>query len=104
MAVLGPEFGADPGEARGETAAVVGRHVGEAERESGRGFARESDGADFGLVILGGDVDGARAAFDGDERVAFAPLAPGGLWRGQVFDVDVVRRSPRAETPMKPRS
>lgn len=79
MTVLGPEFGADPGEARGETVAVVGRHVDEAERESGRGFAQESDGADFGLVILDREVDGAPAAFDGDERVAFAPLALGGL-------------------------
>src|SRR5918997_6825419 len=40
VAVLRTELGTDLGEGRGEAAAVVGQHVGEAEGKSGRGLAQ----------------------------------------------------------------
>jgi hypothetical protein len=89
MAVLGAEFGADLGEGGGEAAAVVGQHVGEAEGEGRRSLAEEGNGALLGLVVLDGEVDGARAPVDGDVEVALAPFAIAGLQLGQVLDVDV---------------
>ena len=70
-------------------AAVVGQHVGELERERRRGLAEKGDGAPFRLVVLDGQVDGARPAVDGDEQAAFAPLAISCLQLGQALDVDV---------------
>ncbi len=89
VAVLRAEFGAGPGEGRGEAAAVVGQHVGEAEGEGGRGLPQEGDGAPLGLVVLDREVHRARAPVDGDVEVSLAPLAVGGLQLGQVLDVDV---------------
>jgi hypothetical protein len=63
--------------------------VGEAEGEGGRGFPQERDGALLGLVVLDGEVHGARTAVDGDVEVALAPLAVAGLQLGQALDVDV---------------
>jgi hypothetical protein len=61
----------------------------DAEGEGGGGFAEEGDGAPLGLVVLDGEVDGAGPAVDGDEEVALAALAVGGLQLRQVLDVDV---------------
>src|SRR5215210_6022809 len=89
MAVLGAEFGADPGEGGGEAAAVVGQHVGEAEGDGGGGLTEEGDGALLGLVVFDGEVDGAGAPVNGDVEVALPPFAVGGLQLGQVLDVDM---------------
>jgi hypothetical protein len=89
MAVLRAEFGTDPGEGGGEATAVVGQHVGEAEGEGGGGLAEEGDGALRRLVVLDGEVHGARAPVDGDVEVALAALAVGGLQLRQALDVDV---------------
>jgi hypothetical protein len=62
--------------------------VGQAEGEGGGGLAQEGDGALLRLVVLDGEVDGARAPVDGDVEVALAPLAVGGPRPGQVLDVD----------------
>ena len=63
--------------------------MGDLEGEGGRGLALEGDSAMFGFVILDGEVDGARAAVDGNEQVAFAPVAVTHLQPGQVLNVDV---------------
>ncbi len=63
--------------------------MGELERERGGCLAQESDGAFLGFVVLDCEVDGARAAIDGDEQVAFAPVTVAGLQLGQVLDVDM---------------
>ena len=63
--------------------------MGELEGRSCRGLAQEGDAALFGLVVLDGEVNRARAAVDDDEQVALASLAVAGLQLGQVLDVDV---------------
>ena len=50
---------------------------------------QEGDGTFLGLVVLDRSVDGARAAIDGDEQVAFAAVTIAGLQFWQVLDVDV---------------
>ena len=89
VTILGAKGGTGTGEGGGEAAAVVGQHVGEAERERRRGLAQEGDGALLGLIVLDREVDGARAPVDGNVEIALAPLAVAGLQLGQVLDVDV---------------
>jgi hypothetical protein len=74
-AVLRAERGAGLGKGGGEAAAVVGQHVGEAEREGGRGLPQKRDGAPLRLVVPDGEMDGTGAAIDGDVEVTLAPLA-----------------------------
>ena len=63
--------------------------MGEPKREGRGGLAQEGDGAPFGFVVLDREVDGARAAVDGNEQVSLAPFAVAGLQLGQVLEVDV---------------
>ncbi len=79
VAVLRTKAGADFGEHRAEAAAVVGQHVGQVEGEGRGGLAQGGDGAVLGFVILDGEMDGARAAVDGNEQAALALLAVAGL-------------------------
>ena len=51
--------GASFSKGRGETAAIVGQHVGEPEGEGGSGLAQEGNGAFLGFVVFDGEVDGA---------------------------------------------
>jgi len=83
VAVLRAKAGAGFGERRAEAAAVVGQHVGQAEGERRAGLAQGGDGAVLGFVVLDGEMDGARAAVDGDEQAALAPLAVAGLQLGR---------------------
>ena len=56
--------------------------MGEAEWERCCGLVQEGDSALFSFVVLDGKVDGARAAVDGDEQIAFAPVTVAGLQLG----------------------
>ena len=89
MPILCPKVGAGFGEGCCEAAAVVGRQMSEAERKCARGFAPERDGAAPGLVVLDREVDRARAAVDGHEQEALAPLAVAGLPLWRMLDVNV---------------
>ena len=83
VAVLGAELGAVPGEGGRKAAAVVGQHMGELERKRRRSFPEKGDGALLGLGVLDGEVHRTGPAVDGDEQVALAPLAIGGLQLGR---------------------
>ncbi len=73
---------------------VVGQYMCEAERERGRSLAQQGDSAFLGLVVLDGEVDGARAAVDGYKQIAFATFTIGGLqlWRMGDDESEVVER------------
>jgi hypothetical protein len=75
--------------AGGEAGASVGQHVGQAEGEGRRGLAQERGGARLGHVLLDREVDGARAAIDGDVEVPLAELAAADVQLGQLLDIDV---------------
>ncbi len=82
VAVLRPEFGTDFGKGWGEATAVVGQHMGQMEWEGGGCLAQEGNGALLSFIVLDGQVDGARAAVDGDVERALAAFAIGGLQLG----------------------
>src|SRR4051794_30781598 len=58
-------------------------------RKGSGSFAQESHGTGFGLVVLDGEMDRARAAIDGDVEIAFAPFTISSLQLGQVLDVEM---------------
>lgn len=89
MAVLRAQLGAGFGKGRRKAAAIVSQNVGELEGKGCCSLVQEGDGATFGFVILDGEVDGARAAVDGDKQVSFAPVTVAGLQLGQMLDVDM---------------
>src|SRR5919199_6302857 len=48
-------------------------------RESSGRFAQESDGTGFGLIVLDGEMDRARAAGGGGGEIALSAFAIGGV-------------------------
>lgn len=86
--IVRAQLGADFGKGGREAAAVVGQHGGKLERKGAGRLAQEGDGALLGFVVLDREVDGARAAVDGNIQEALAPLAVAELQLGQVLDVD----------------
>src|SRR5215213_6318006 len=89
VAVFRAQCGTGLGKGGGEATAVVGQDMRHAEGESSGGLVQEGNGAAFGLVVLDGEVDRARAAVDGDIEVALAWFAIGGLQLGQRLDVEM---------------
>ena len=73
----------------GEAAAAVGQHVRDPEGEGGERLRQEGPSTRLGLGVLDRQVDEARAAIDGHEQVALAPLAIGGAQLRQVLHVQV---------------
>jgi len=72
---------------RVEARAAVGQHMGQTEGEGLGDFAQEGGGAGLGRVLLHREVDGARAAVDGDVEVALAELAAADMELGQLLDI-----------------
>src|SRR3954467_7199584 len=80
---------AQAAEGLGEAAAVVCQYMCHAERQGSGSFMQKGDGAGFGLVVLDGEMDRARAGIDGGVEIAFAPFAISSLQLGQMLDVEM---------------